>query len=158
MGNYLKGMTDTTQTPPAPSTHPAYGPPLSLDKARRVLAAAEAEANANGWPVVISLFDSGGNLKLLQRLDNANHGAVALSQRKAHSAILFRAPTQAFEALLTSGPEGLRMLTMAPELLPLAGGLPLLEQGQVIGSIGVSGMQPHQDAQVARAGARSLDP
>jgi glc operon protein GlcG len=48
------------------------------------------------------------------------------------------------------------MLTMAPELLPLADGIPLLEHGEVIGSIGVSGMQPPQDAQVAQAGARSL--
>jgi glc operon protein GlcG len=140
-----------------PKTHPSYGPPLSLEKARKVMAAAEAEANAHGWPMAIAIFDSQGVLKLLQRLDDANLGAVALAQRKAESALLFRAPTQVFEEILISGAQGSRMLTLGPELLPLGGGVPLLEGGAVIGSIGVSGMQPSQDGQVASAGARSLE-
>jgi glc operon protein GlcG len=145
-------MADTNRTAPPP-----YGQPISLEKAKKVMAAAEAEANANGWPMAITILDSSGCLKLMHRLDNANQGAAVLSQRKAESAIKFRAPTRMFEEILVSGTYGSLMLAMGPDLLPVGGGIPLIERGEVIGSIGVSGMQPLQDGQVASAGARLLE-
>jgi glc operon protein GlcG len=135
---------------------PAYGPPILLASARRVMFAAEGEADAHGWRVVIAILDSGGNLMMLHRLDQANLGAVELAQRKAATAINFRRSTKVFEELLLAGGAGLRMLAFAPDLLPVEGGLPLVENGLVVGSIGVSGMQSFQDAQVAAAGARAL--
>jgi glc operon protein GlcG len=153
-------MTDTNKSAipaggwPVP---PKYGAPISLEKAKRVMAAAEAEANANGWPMVIAIFDSSGHLKLLHRLDQANQGAVLLAQRKAQTAIQFRRPTRLFEEMLSANANGLKMLAMGDELLPVEGGLPLLENGEVIGAIGVSGMLSSQDGQAAAAGARILE-
>lgn len=140
--------------PPAPP--PPYGPPLSLEIAHKVMAAATAEAVANAWPMVIAILDSGGHLVLLQRLDQANHGAIALAQRKAESAVNFRRPTKVFEDVLVAGGAGIRMLSIAADLIALEGGVPLLDRGQVVGAIGVSGMQSFQDGQVAQAGARAL--
>jgi uncharacterized protein GlcG (DUF336 family) len=137
---------------------PKYGPPITLERARVVSTAAEAEATANGWPMVIAIVDSSGILKVLHRLDHANYGAVALSQRKAEAAIKFRRSTKVFEDILIAGATpGLRMLAMGSELIAVEGGLPLIENGEVIGAIGVSGMMSDQDGQVAQAGARALE-
>jgi glc operon protein GlcG len=142
----------------APAVPPKYGPPISLARARLVMAAAEAEATANGWPMVIAILDSTGYLKLLHRLDHANFGAVALAQRKAEAAIKFRRSTKVLEDMLVAGAApGLRMLSMGSELIAVEGGLPLLEHGEVVGAIGISGMQSTQDGQVASAGARALE-
>ena len=139
---------------PASDAPPPYGPPLSLDAAKRIATAAEAEAMAQGWPVVIAVVDSTGNLALLHRMDQSNLAAVTLAQRKAETAVRFRRPTKAFEDIVNGG--GARVLSAASEILALEGGLPLLQAGQVVGAIGVSGMASPQDAQVARAGASAL--
>jgi glc operon protein GlcG len=148
-------MTSEDKRPAPPAPPPPYGPPLSLALAKRVMAAAEAEANANGWPMVIAILDSTGHLAMLHRLDQANLGAVALAQRKAQTAIDFRRPTKIYEDMIGAG--GLRLLSVAAELIALEGGVPLVAAGQVVGAIGVSGMQSFQDGQVATAGARALD-
>jgi glc operon protein GlcG len=140
--------------PPAPASPPPYGPPLSLEVAKRVMAAAEAEAVANGWPMVIAIFDSTGHLAMLHRLDQSNLGAVALAQRKAETAVRFRRATKVFEEIVAGG--GTRLLSVADDIITLEGGVPLLAGGLVVGAIGVSGMQSHQDGQVAAAGARAL--
>jgi glc operon protein GlcG len=149
----------TDAAAPAPSTPPPpppYGPPLSLEAAKRVMAAAEAEAKANGWPMAIAILDSTGHLLLFEKLDQANLGAVSLAQRKAQCAASFRRPTKVFEDILTNAPGGTRLLSLAPEIITVEGGLPLLVNGAVVGAIGVSGMQSFQDGQVAAAGARAL--
>jgi len=141
-------------TPPGPA--PAYGPPILLEAARKVMAAAEAEAVANDWRMAIAIVDSGGNLVMLHRMDQSNLGAVAIAPRKATSAVNFRRPTKVFEDMLVAGGAGIRMLAFAPELIPVDGGVPLIGGGLLVGAIGVSGMQSFQDAQVAQAGARAL--
>jgi uncharacterized protein GlcG (DUF336 family) len=118
------------------------------------MAAAEADARANGWPMVIAIVDSGAHLVMLHRLDQANLGAVALAQRKAETAARFRRPTKVFEDTVSGG--GLRLLSVASDIIALEGGVPLIEHGHVVGAIGVSGMQSFQDGQVASAGARVL--
>jgi glc operon protein GlcG len=138
-----------------PSPPPPYGPPITLAAARQVLAAAEAEATANGWCAVIAVYDSTGHLAALARMDQANLGAVALAQRKAETAAKFRRSTKMFEDQVATA-AGLRLLSVADELIALEGGLPLLQGGAVVGAIGVSGMQSFQDGQVAAAGARAL--
>jgi glc operon protein GlcG len=139
-------------TPP-----PKYGPPITLQRAKEVMAAAEAEATANGWPMVIAIVDSAGCLVLLQRLDHSNYGAVKMAQRKADAAIRFRRSTKAFEEMLLSGTPGLRMLSMGSELVAIEGGIPLIDREVIVGAIGVSGMLSVQDGQVALAGARVLE-
>lgn len=132
-----------------------YGPPLSLDLAKRIMASAEAEAVANHWPMVIAIVDSGGHLVMLHRLDQAQHGSTSVAKFKAETSVNFRRPTKIFEETLASGGQGLRILSMN-NLIALEGGLPLIVGGQVVGAIGVSGMQSTQDAQVAAAGASAV--
>jgi uncharacterized protein GlcG (DUF336 family) len=132
-----------------------YGPPVSLLMARQVAAAAEAEALAHGWAMVIAVLDSGANLVVLHKMDHAQTGSVEVAQAKARSAVRFKRPTQVFEAALAAGGLGLRLLA-TQGVCPLEGGLPLMHAGQLIGAIGVSGMQSTQDARVAAAGAAAL--
>jgi uncharacterized protein GlcG (DUF336 family) len=132
-----------------------YGAPITLDQARAVMAAAEVEAAAHDWPMVIAIVGSGGQLVMLHALDQAQHGSVPVAQGKAETAVNFRRPSKLFEDAVASGSLGLRLLGMH-NLLPLDGGLPLIADGCVIGAIGVSGMQSTQDAQVAAAGAAAL--
>jgi len=127
---------------------------LDLADAKRVAAAAEAEARANGWAVVIAIVDGGGHLLYLQREDGVQLGSIAVAQDKARSALLFKRPSGNWEQVLADGRLGyLRM----PSLLPVEGGIPLLANGEVVGAIGVSGVKSNEDAQIAHAGAAALD-
>lgn len=148
-------MPSAPQQPPLAPPPLPYGPPVSLDLARRIMAAAEAEAAANHWPMVIAIVDSGGHMVMLHRLDQAQHGSLALARLKAETAVNFKRPTRVFEDALTAGGFGLRILSM-PNVTALEGGLPLIVDGQVVGAIGVSGMLPAQDAQVAAAGVAAI--
>jgi len=134
---------------------PEYGPPITLEKAKQVVAAAEAAAMRNGWPMVIAIVDSGGHIVLLQRLDNAQHGSVLIARQKAETAVDFKRPSKVFEDAVSAGGLNLRLLG-STNLVPLDGGLPLYAEGRIVGGIGVSGMQSTQDAQVARAGADAM--
>jgi uncharacterized protein GlcG (DUF336 family) len=146
--------TPSAATPPAwPVLE--YGPPIALAAAKRVMAAAEAEAQRNGWPMVIAIVDAAGRLVMLHRLDQAQNGSVAIARQKAETAANFRRPTRLLEAAIEGGGLGLRILGVA-DMMPLEGGLPLVADGKVVGAIGVSGMQSQQDGVVAKAGAAAL--
>jgi uncharacterized protein GlcG (DUF336 family) len=137
----------------APPTTP-YGPPISLAEAKKAMAAAEAEAIKNGWGVAVAIVDSGANLVMLQRLDNAQLSAVRIAEQKARTAAEFRRPTKVFEDAVAGGGIGLRVLTFGASVAE--GGVPIVAGGKVVGAIGVSGVQSHQDAQVAQAGADAV--
>lgn len=130
-----------------------YGPPLSLAEAKRILQAAEAEALANQWAMVIAVLDSTGHLIALHRMDHAQYASVSVAQAKAQTALNFKRPTKVFEEGLAGG--ALRWLGM-PDLCPLEGGIPITQNGKITGAIGVSGAQASQDAQVAMAGLAVL--
>jgi uncharacterized protein GlcG (DUF336 family) len=147
-------MTIAQPPPPPAGIPPQYGPPITLEVAKRVALAAEAFAEKQGWPVVIAIFDSTGHLVVLLRRDQSNLGAVELAQRKAETAVRFRRPTKVFEEIVAGG--GMRLLSVASDIIALEGGLPLLKDGFVIGSIGVSGLTSGEDAQVAQAGVAAL--
>lgn len=132
-----------------------YGPPVTLEQAKKAAAAAEAEALTNGWPVVIAIVDCGGNLVLLHRLDDTQIGSIEIAQAKARTANNFRRPSKEFEDLVAGGGVGLRTLAM-PGAAPLEGGLPIIVDGKIVGAIGVSGARSFQDAQVAQAGIEAL--
>jgi uncharacterized protein GlcG (DUF336 family) len=142
------------QTPSNPST-PLYGPSLSLEQARGVMLAAEREALAQGWPVVIAIVDAAAQLLMLHRLDQAQLGSVAIAQQKARAAAQFRRPTKVYEDLLAGGGAALKLLSLAG-MCAVEGGVPLCVDGRVVGAIGVSGVRSSEDAQVAAAGPRAL--
>ena len=137
----------------APPSTP-YGAPISIDAAKKVMAAAEAEAAKSNWGVAIAIVDSGANLVMLHRLDNAQLSSVRIAEQKARTAAEFRRPTKVFEDAVAGGGVGLRVLTFGASVAE--GGVPIVSGGKVVGAIGVSGVQSHQDAQVAQAGADAL--
>ncbi|MDR2196019.1 MAG: heme-binding protein [Gallionellaceae bacterium] len=126
---------------------------LQLADAKRIAAAAEAEAARNGWKVTIAVVDAGGHLLYLQREHDTQFGSIELAIRKAHAAAAFQRPTKVSEDAVQSG----RLIHLAlPGVIPSDGGLPLLRDGKVIGGIGVSGVKAFQDGQVAQAGVEAL--
>ena len=135
---------------------PPYGAPITLDQAKKAMAASEAEAKKNNWNVVIVIVDSGGNLVMLQRLDNTQFGSVDVARDKAHAAVAFRRPTKAFQDLIAQGGVNLRLLNLTGNAGVLEGGVPVIADGKVIGAVGVSGVASNQDAQIAQAGVDAL--
>ncbi|HEX9452476.1 MAG TPA: heme-binding protein [Burkholderiales bacterium] len=126
---------------------------LTLDGAKKVAAAAEAEAKKNNWNVVIAVVDDGGNLLYLQRIDGTQTGSIDVAIQKARTAQAFKRPTKVFEDAIAGGRNALIALHGA---LPLEGGLPIVVGGQLVGAIGVSGVKSTEDGQIAKAGAESL--
>jgi uncharacterized protein GlcG (DUF336 family) len=127
---------------------------LTIDAAKEIMAAAEAEARKNNWAVSIAILDEGGRLLMLQRLDGAPPASVDVCQAKARSAALFRRPTKAFADIVAGG----RVAVLAlPGAVPVEGGLPLMAGGECVGAIGVSGVTSEQDAQIGAAGAALLN-
>ena len=148
----LMGTIAFAQTAPAPPPAPApYGAPITIEQAKKVMVAAEAEARKNNWPVVISIVDSGGHLVALQRLD-AQTASIDIATGKATTAAAFRRPSKALEDGLAAGGAGLRILSVKAATA-LQGGVPIVVDGKIIGGIGVSGVLASQDEMVAIAGA-----
>lgn len=135
----------------------AYGPPLTLETARRMALAAEREALANGWPVAIVVADSHGDVVIAVKLDQTQHSSMGIATGKALTAVNFRRPTKMFQDGIAAGGEGLRFLAV-PGVTPLEGGFPIIHDGAIVGGIGISGVLSYQDAQVAKAGLEALDP
>ena len=128
-------------------------PVLTLDDARRIAAAAETEALANSWRVVIAVVDDGGHLLYLQRSHDTQFGSVKLAIKKAQAAVAFQRPTKASEDAVSSG----RLIHLAlPGVIPAEGGVPLMRDGCIIGGLGISGVRSFQDGQIAQAGANEL--
>ena len=127
---------------------------LTLEDAKRIAAAAEVEAQANGWRVVIAVVDDGGHLLYLQRSHDTQFGSVETAIMKANAAVAFQRPTKTSEDAVLSG----RLIHLAlPGVIPAEGGIPILRDGVVIGGIGVSGVRSFQDGQIAQAGVAALD-
>ena len=126
---------------------------LSLEDAKRVAAAARAEAEKNGWAIVIAVVDDGGHLMYLERMDGTQKASSRIAEAKGRTAILFKRPTKAIEDSVL---EGRTVMMGLPGAVPLEGGVPLMKDGQFVGGIGVSGVQSFQDGVVARAGATAL--
>lgn len=131
---------------------PSYGPAITLEQAKKVAAAAEAEARKNKWNVVIAVMDSGANLVLLQRMDDTQLGSIQIAQKKAYTAAAMRRSTKVFEDGLTTSVKALGI----EQVIPVEGGLPIYLNGKIIGSIGVSGVTSQQDGIIAKAGAEAL--
>jgi glc operon protein GlcG len=127
---------------------------LSLAAARKMVAAAEAEAERNHWRGVVAVVDDGGWVILLERMDHAAMTAsVELAPGKARSAALFERPTQALEEAINHGRYA---AVTARGFIEMQGGLPIVVDGAVIGGIGASFATPEEDEQIAKAGLAAL--
>ena len=125
---------------------------LTLDAAKKITAAAEAEAKKRGATVVIAVVDDGGYLLVLERLDDTQVASVDVGIAKARTAAIFRRPSKVFEDQIRDGRVAALALTGAT---PLQGGVPIIVDGKVIGAIGVSGNSPQEDEDIAKVGADS---
>ena len=126
---------------------------LTLEVAKQISAAAEAEAAKNKWTVAIAIVDEGGHLIHLAKIDNTQYGSIDVAIQKAQTSAAFKRPTKVFEDGIAGGRNALIGLKGA---LPLEGGVPIIHDGKVIGAIGVSGVKSTEDGQVAKAGADAL--
>ena len=123
---------------------------LTLGVAKKLVAAAEVEARKRGATVVIAVVDDGGQLILLERLDDTQVASVEVAIGKARTAAIFRRPSKVFEDQVKNG----RVAALAlPGATPLQGGIPITVEGKVIGAIGASGNSPQEDEEIALAGA-----
>jgi uncharacterized protein GlcG (DUF336 family) len=148
----LAVATAGAQAPPPP---PPYGPPITLEQAKKVMAGAEAEAMKQKWDMVIVILDSGGHGVMMTRMDNAQFGSIGVARDKAHSAVAFRRPTKVFQDLLAKGGDNMRLLNLRGAST-LEGGIPIVVNGKLIGAAGCSGGTSQQDAQVCQAGIDAL--
>jgi len=128
-------------------------PVLTLEDAKRVAAAADAEARSNGWRVAIAVVDDGGHLIYMERSHDTHFGSVETAICKAHAAAAFQRPTKTSEDAVMSG----RLIHLSlPGVIPAEGGIPLLLGETVVGGLGISGVRSFQDGQIAAAGAAAL--
>lgn len=127
-------------------------PCLTLDDCKKIMAACEAEARRNNWNVVIVILDDGGHLLMLQRMDGATPANAEIATQKGRSAAISRRSTKMWEDRIKDG----RLSMLKMPVLPVQGGIPIMYQGECVGGIGVSGVQSHEDEQVAQAGANAL--
>jgi glc operon protein GlcG len=166
VGASLSGNGQTPTAPPAPANpldavpenmpfDVPYGAPISLDRAQSVIAAAIAEAKKHHWKLNVAVVDSGANLVAFQRMDGAQLASIEVSEHKARAAALYRRETRAFE-------DGIQLkqnyytLTL-DGVIASRGGIPLIEDGKLIGAIGCSGGTGSQDEVVCRAGAGTVN-
>ncbi|MGC2697057.1 MAG: heme-binding protein [Candidatus Angelobacter sp.] len=129
-----------------------YGPPISVESAKKAAAAALAEAVKNHWIMAVAVVDPTGTLVYYEKTDNTQIGSANVSINKARSAALYKRPTKAFQDALASGGAGMRVLGLEGAV-PVEGGVPIIADGKIIGAIGVSGANSDQDGQCANAGA-----
>ena len=133
----------------------AYGPPITLDQAKKVMAAAEAEAVKNKWSMTIVILDSGCNPVMMHKADGAQIAAPLVAQEKAYTACAYKRSTKALQDALAKGAADWRYLTF-PRMIAADGGHPIVMDGRIVGSIGVSGASGPDDSRVAQAGIDAL--
>ena len=130
-----------------------YGAPIGLERAEAAIAATAAEAKRHDWKLNIAVVDSGGNLVAFQRMDGAQLASIQVSQHKAHTAVSFRRETKVFE----SGIQGGNVYQMTLDgVIGSRGGIPLVENGKIVGAIGCSGGTGSQDEASCKVGAATV--
>ena len=133
----------------------SYGPPISLDRAQAVIQAAVAEAKKRNWKMNVAVVDSGGNLVAFQRMDGAMLASIQIAEHKARAAATFRRPTKVFEDGINL--MHLNYLLAFDGVIASRGGIPLIEQGVIIGAVGCSGGTDSQDEVISNAGAAVIN-
>ena len=128
-------------------------PMLTLEDCKKISAAAEAEARRNNWNVCIAILDDGGHLLHLARMDGATPANARIAVEKGRTAAETRRSTANWQERVAKRVELLRM----PGVTPVQGGLPIVVDGTCVGAVGVSGVQSHEDEQIAKAGIAALE-
>jgi uncharacterized protein GlcG (DUF336 family) len=134
---------------------PSYGTSINLEQAKKAIAAAQAEARKNNWPVAVAVVDTHGSLIAFEKMDDTQTASVQVAIDKASSAAIYRRPTKVFEDLVAGGGAGTRVMNLRGAST-VDGGLPIVVGGKVVGGIGTSGVAGNQDAVVSKAGADAL--
>jgi glc operon protein GlcG len=134
----------------------AYGPPIALERAMNLIHASVAEAKKRSWKMNVAVVDSGGNLVAFQRMDGAMLASIEIAEHKARAAVMFRRETKIFE-------DGIQVMKLNyllafDGIIASRGGIPLIENGTIIGAIGCSGGTDSQDEIVAKAAAAVVNP
>ena len=132
-----------------------YGIAIGSDSARKVAAAALAEARKNNWNMAVAIVDPAGELVFFEKLDGTQAASVTIAIDKARSSARFKRPTKALQDTLASGGAGLRMLAL-DGAVPVEGGVPIVMDGKIVGAIGVSGGTSQQDGEVATAAVTAV--
>jgi uncharacterized protein GlcG (DUF336 family) len=151
----LAGTALAQQPAAAPPPPPGYGLELSLDQAKRAVAAAEAEAKKNNWFLAIAVVGPGGHLLHFSRMENTQYGSIDIAQHKARAAAKFRRPTKAFEDRIAQGGAGIAVMTL-DDVIASEGGIPIVLQGKIVGAMGCSGATGQQDGVACQAGVNAL--
>ena len=128
-------------------------PQLTLEDCLKISAAAEAEARRNSWIVAIAILDDGGHLLHFARMDGATPANAGIALEKGRTAAISRRSSGKWEEFVKGGRTA--MIKM-PGILPVQGGMPIMADGACIGAVGVSGVQSHEDEQIAQAGIDAL--
>ena len=127
-------------------------PCLTAADVKKMLAACEAEALKNKWAVSVAIVDEGGYLLALQRMDGASAITAEVSLGKARTSAMTKRPSKFFEDRIKERPA----FAGFPAGILIQGGVPLIHDNECVGAIGVSGVQSHEDEQIAQAGAGAL--
>lgn len=155
MGKLLLAVATVSLSFAAQVQAQSYGAPITLEQARKVLAAAEAEARKINLNASIAIVDTGGHMVLMQRMDGAFFASAKVARDKAWSAAAYRRSGKAFQDRLATGGAEIRILRLQGAS-PIEGGDPLVADGKVVGAIGISGGSGEQDGVVSRAGVAAL--
>jgi uncharacterized protein GlcG (DUF336 family) len=143
---------------PVPEQMPfdvAYGGPISLERAQAAITAAVAEAKKRGWKMNVAVVDSGGNLVAFQRMDGAQLASIPIAEHKARASATFRRETKVFENAIQL--TNLNSVLTLDGIIASRGGLPLVEEGKLVGAIGCSGGAASQDEVICKLGAAVIN-
>ncbi len=132
-----------------------YGAPISLARAEAAIAAATAEAQKHDWALNVAVVDSGANLVAFARMDGAQLGSIAISEHKARASVKFRRPTKVFEDGIQKNDYKYQL--SLDDIIASRGGIPLIEDGKLIGAIGCSGGAGSQDEAACMVGAATIN-
>ncbi len=148
-------LTLSAGTASAQALNLPYGAPINLDTAKKVTAAAVAEARKNNWAMAFAVVDPSGELVYFEKIDGTQTASIAIAQDKARTAARFKRATKVFQDAVEKGGVELRYLGLNG-VTPAEGGVPIVMNGFIVGAIGVSGGTGAQDAQCAAQGAAAI--
>jgi glc operon protein GlcG len=131
-----------------------YGAPIGLERAGTLIDAAIAEATKRGWAMNVAVYDSGGNLVAFKRMDGAQLASIPIAEHKARVAVKYRRPTRLFEDAIQ---KGIVYIGTLDDVIASRGGIPLVEDGKIIGAIGCSGGTGSQDEATCTVGAAVIN-
>jgi glc operon protein GlcG len=147
-GALAAGATQAQTPTPAASPAPAYGAPISLTEAQTLIQRAVEASRARGFRMSIAVVEPSGELVAFAKMDDTQYGSTHVAQRKAETSARYRTSTASFESRVMGG----RVVTLGnDDVMPIAGGQPIIVDGKVVGGLGVSGGTPVEDDEIAVA-------